>query len=102
MLVRHVAGHVCVWWQWVGRGGLWGLGGRTTDEVCRSTRSMIRRKTHEPSPTHYQTAMLLRCCEECWAGPVGAWGTRRAACGERKEPDSESSQPVFPRTISLG
>ncbi len=48
-----------------------GLGSRTTDEVCRSTRSM-RRIKDKPSPTHYQTAadelsLLLRCCE-CWSG----------------------------------
>ncbi len=40
----------------VWRTGVRGLGGRTTDEVCRSTRSMMRRLKDKPSPTHYQTA----------------------------------------------
>ncbi len=50
--------------------GMRGLAGRTTDEVCRSTRSMMRRITCKPSPTHDQTAadessmlrgVLVRC-----------------------------------------
>ncbi len=53
------------WADTWGQGGTAGLGGRTTDEVCRSTRSMMRRIKGKPSPTHYQTAadelsLLLR------------------------------------------
>ncbi len=58
-----------------GWGGAGGLGGRTTDEVCRSTRSMTRRKKiiNPAQPTTRPPRTSCRCCSDAARSAGPAW-----------------------------